>query len=355
MAHWTYYHNLDPFIWKLTENFGLRWYSMAYILGAVSTYFLAIYLIKKGRLHLPLEKVMDIVTWGVMGLIIGGRLGYCAFYQPYLFLSLDTSFPFWGVLKIHEGGMASHGGILGLFASLWLFSYKYKVSLFALADASAIGGSVGLFLGRIANFINGELYGRVVEQKALLGVKFPSELFLWVNDISTYKDKLLDLSQVLPALEKVTSLKVQFFPSLMDWQDWVSQAVASPVYRNKVAYFSQLIIQFSSSPSVQKVLEPLLFVRHPSQLYQAFLGGLLPFLIISVIWLKPRRAGLISFVWFFLYLFFRVISESFRMPDFHIGYQFLDLTRGQWLSLFGFFILAIYGFFVFFRVKERKS
>ena len=347
MARWTYYHNLDPFLVQITETFGLRWYSLAYILGAVSTWFFAVWFIKRGRLSLPLDKVWDIIAYGAIGAVAGGRLGYCIFYRPELFTDFDSRLPFWGVLKIYEGGMASHGGIIGLFVSLLIFSRKYKLPLFALTDLAVLGGSTGIFLGRIANFINGELYGRVIQTKAIMGVKFPTEIFLWQSDVSTWQDRLASLYQVLPALKKALPSGVPGVPSPAEWGEWVYRALAEPLFQNKVSQICHLIVKFSSSPSVQTVLEPLLSLRHPSQLYQSLLGGLGPLLIIGVLWLKPRKAGLAAVAWFFSYMIFRVISEFFRMPDGHIGFQFLNLTRGQWLSLFGFTLAVVWAWVVY--------
>ena len=105
----TYYHQLDPFLIQFNENFGIRWYSLAYIMAVIFAYFVGIYLIQRGRLQFPSPKLTDIVVFGAIGAVLGGRLGYCAFYNPELFLSFDSSFPFFGAIKIHQGGMSSHG------------------------------------------------------------------------------------------------------------------------------------------------------------------------------------------------------------------------------------------------------
>ena len=132
MAHWTYYHDLSPFLFQIAGNFGLRWYSLAYIMGAFGAYFLARYYILKGYLAIPMESRLDAVTYGALGVMLGGRIGYCLFYGPYLLFDFDSSFPFWGVLKIHEGGMSSHGGMIGLLTALLIFSKVRKVSFFYL-------------------------------------------------------------------------------------------------------------------------------------------------------------------------------------------------------------------------------
>ena len=350
--NWNYYHQLSPFLIQITENFGLRWYSMAYLLGATLAYFFAKAFVKQGRLSLSKEKVIDLVTYGAIGAVIGGRFGYCLFYSPHLFTDFDSSFPFWGVLKIHEGGMASHGGILGAFISLLIFSRVHKISFFPLLDLATLAGAVGIFFGRIANFINGELYGRVVQEKALLLVKFPSELFLWVSDLKKYYNEVLSLERVLPALNSIG--EISHVPSLVVWKEWISKAINDSFYSNKVHYILSLIVKYSSHPEIRQSLEPLLFARHPSQLYQALLGGLVPFLIASSVWFFSKRGGLICLAWIFSYLSMRLITEFFRMPDAHLGYQWLDFTRGQWLSFALFIVALVYGFFVL-KEKQKSS
>ena len=342
-----YYHQLDPFLIQFSENFGIRWYSLAYIAGAVFAYFIGIYLIRKGRINLPSAKLMDIIVYGAMGVVIGGRLGYCFFYNPDLLLSFDKSFPFWGAIKIHQGGMASHGGIIGLLISQILYAYRHKLSFFSLLDLGAIAGSVGIALGRIANFINGELYGRIVEGTTWFAVQFPSELYLWADKPDLYKKQLMSLKELLPSLNSVLQTGARI-PEAYEWESWVSKAAeGDSVYEGYISYICSLIIQVSNQAPIKEVLEPLLFLRYPSQLYQALLGGFVSFLIICLFWLKPRKAGFIALVWICSYLFFRIVTEFYRQPDSHIGFQLLNLTRGQWLSIFLYLIVIAYGYLVY--------
>ncbi len=347
MAQWLYYHQLDPFLIQFTENFGIRWYSLAYICGIIAAYFLAFYFVRRGRLFVPEIKIIDIVTYGAIGAVLGGRLGYCLFYSPSLFVDFDNSFPFWGILKVHQGGMSSHGGILGLIVSQWFYGRYHQISFYSLMDLAVLGGSIGLFLGRIANFINGELFGRIIQKKSLLGVKFPSELFLWVERAGEYQNELISLKRLLPIFKNVSNLQIQI-PNSYLWEEWVRRAVEDPFYKGKLSYFCNLIMDMSKEPNVRVILESILSVRHPSQFYQAFFGGLVPFLLVCLVWLKPRKAGVISLVWIISYLVSRIFTEFFRMPDAEIGYQFLYLTRGQWLS---FIILILvgssYGYFIY--------
>ena len=343
----TYYHQLDPFLIQFSENFGIRWYSLAYIMGAVFAYFAGVYLIKKGRIHIPETKLMDIVVYGAMGAVLGGRLGYCLFYSSNLFLSFDSSFPFWGVLKIYQGGMSSHGGIIGLLISQILYAYRHKLSFFSLLDLSAIAGSVGIFLGRIANFINGELYGRIVEGKTWLAVKFPTELYSWVDQPAIYKKQLISLKETFSSLDSFFPSVVKI-PSSYTWEFWVSKAIeGDSTYSGYLSYVCSLIVQVSDKQAIKEMLEPLLFLRYPSQLYQAVLSGLVPFFLICLFWLKPKKPGMISLVFICSYLSFRIFTEFYRQPDIQIGFQFLDLTRGQWLSIFLYLVVLLYGYFVY--------
>ena len=349
----TYYHQLDPFLIHFYGNFGIRWYSMAYISAVLFAYFAGKYLIKKNRIQIPINKLMDLVVFGAIGIVVGGRLGYCLFYSPDLFLSFDSSFPFWGALKVHQGGMSSHGGIIGFLVSIFFYSYRYKLSFFSLMDLGALAGAFGIFFGRIANFINGELYGRVVEGSTWLSVRFPSEVLLWASQPDIYKKQLISLKEITPTLDSML-LKV---PSSEVWVDWVNKAVFSPdsVYSSYLSYICQLILQSAYQSPIKEMLEPLLSLRYPSQLYQAVCGGLLPFILMSLFWLKPRKAGFISLVFIISYLSFRIFTEFYRQPDYHIGFQLFDLTRGQWLSILFYSIVCIYAYFFYKQKSEIPS
>ena len=354
MALWTYYHSLSPFIFKITGNIGLRWYSLAYIAAALFCYFFAKREIEKGRLQFPLADLMDAVTYGAIGVIVGGRLGYCIFYSPYLLWDFNSSFPFWGLLKVYEGGMSSHGGVLGLLASLWIYTKVRGAPFFPLMDVCALGGSVGFFLGRSANFINGELFGHVIKGKALLGVRFPQELFLWGHYVEKHQDALLSLKKALPALRQFQG-ESAFAPGPSLWADWVSMSLQNPVYRQKTAAVAGQLFAASQEgfEPVRAVLETLLPLRHPSQLYQAFFGGFITFIIIYFLWRTNRlKPGLIALIWAGLYLSFRILTEIFRLPDAFLGYRYAGLTQGQILSLASFAVVIVYGFFLY-RSKPR--
>ena len=146
------------------------------------------------------------------------------------------------------------------------------------------------FWGVLPIFINGELFGNVIKKQALLSVKFPQELFLWSHYAAKYKEQLLSLKEVLPALEKFKGGAK--LPDISAWGDWVNLALEDSYYRKKVSFIISRIYEASQSSyePVMKALEPLLSLRHPSQLYQSFFGGLMTFLIVYLLWLKTQKS-----------------------------------------------------------------
>ena len=244
--------------------------------------------------------------------------------------------------------MSSHGGILGVAIAMILFSRVHRVPLYISLDITSIGASVGIFFGRIANFINGELYGRVIEKKALLGVKFPTEMFAWATKPAEYQPELFSLKSLLPHMNEILKGD-SWIPNFATWKEWVIQAPLDSFYQDRVTHVVYNLIQLSEQGhiAIQESLEPILALRHPSQFYQAILGGLIPFLIIFSLWsYKKWKPGLISFIWILSYLLARFVTEFFRVPDIHMGYQFLNLTQGQWLSGLILVFAILYGWSV---------
>jgi phosphatidylglycerol:prolipoprotein diacylglycerol transferase len=152
IAFWV--HNFSPFLIRFNENFGIRYYGLSYLLGFLSSGWLLLKYHRVGRSPLDANAIFDLMTALIAGVILGGRLGYFLLYQhEYLFRDPLVLFRVW------EGGMASHGGMLGVAVALWLFTRKRPVGMLRLSDLVISTAPLGLFFGRIANFINGELWG----------------------------------------------------------------------------------------------------------------------------------------------------------------------------------------------------
>ena len=163
-------HNFDPVLIDL-GFFQIRWYSIAYIGGIILGWVYAIKIIKKIQSNqynfqsVTTENFDDLVSYLIIGIIVGGRLGYVFFYDFQFFIFNPVE-----IIKIWKGGMSFHGGLIGITLSIFFFSLKNKISFFVISDLVACAAPIGIFFGRIANFINGELVGRVTEKK--IGVIF---------------------------------------------------------------------------------------------------------------------------------------------------------------------------------------
>jgi len=314
----TYLHDLNPFAIQFGGGFGIRWYGLSYLMGFGAAFFIISYFAKRKLSPLSKDQISDFVFTVAIGTLVGGRLGYCIFYSPELFTSFSKSFPFWGVLEVNKGGMASHGGIIGvIIACLW-FAKKHKLQFMHLLDLVAVTGPLGIFFGRIANFINGELFGR--ETAVSWAVKFPQEIFSWPTE------KLLTLSSVAEKLGV----------SLVSWQQAVNQG-SYQVY----GVLERILSAVQSDNTLIKLaLEPLLTPRHPSQLYEALAEGLFLFIIIIAAFLKFKKPGTAFATSLIIYPIARIICEQYRMPDLQIGFQMFGLTRGQWLSV-GMMVLGL--------------
>lgn len=223
----------------------IHWYGLMYVIG-----FLGFLIIGKQRARRPgslfqPDQVDDMMFWGAIGVVLGGRVGYMLFYNLKSFLNDPLSF-----FQVWDGGMSFHGGLIGVTLVMFTLAWKWKVHVFQLADFVAPLIPIGLGAGRIGNYINGELWGR--HTNADWGVIFPA---------------------------------VDNLP------------------------------------------------RHPSQLYQAFLEGLVLFIALWLFTRRPRPAGSVAGLFLVLYSLFRILVEFVREPDAHLGYQALGLTQGQWLSI----------------------
>lgn len=239
--------NIDPVALQLGP-IAIRWYALAYITGLLLGWRYAVYLTRVPPKAVTSAQLDDYLVWATLGIVLGGRLGYVLFYQPIYFLENPLEIP-----QMWRGGMSFHGGLLGLILAAYLFARRHRIRILQLFDLISAVGPIGLFFGRIANFINGELWGRPTDVP--WGIVFPG---------------------------------------------------GGPV------------------------------PRHPSQLYEAGLEGLLMVAVASVLILKYRalaRPGMIFGVFLAGYGLSRILVETVREPDAHIGYLVAGTTWGQWLSV----------------------
>ena len=179
MTH--YIHNINPIILDLPGELAIRWYGVSYLLGFLASILILRRWSKRGEFEVALDEVSNfVVMLAFFGVFLGGRLGYVLFYSPDLLLDFSPiaimgfNVPLWGVLKVWDGGMASHGGFIGVILFILWYAKKHHHSFLNLVDNFAATASLGLAFGRLANFINGELWGRVSDVK--WAVVFPQEL-----------------------------------------------------------------------------------------------------------------------------------------------------------------------------------
>lgn len=242
-----HYPQINPVALKIGP-LAIHWYGIMYLIGLFSAWHLARYRAQKNGYNLSKEQVSDLIFYAAVGIIVGGRLGYMLFYYyPAYSFTEDP----WAWLRIWEGGMSFHGGLIGVLISLYVYSKKIKQDYLWVMDFVAPLVPIGLGAGRIGNFINGELWGRVTNVP--WGMVFPG-------------------AGLLP--------------------------------------------------------------RHPSQLYEFLLEGMLLFFVLWIFSSRKRPKGAVSGLFLLLYGLFRFIVEFFRQPDLQIGFIFADsITMGQLLSL----------------------
>lgn len=283
-----YLHDLDPIIFRIYDNVGPRWYGLAYVLAFISSFLLFFWLAKHGYADLSVAKVGDFITGAALfGVIIGGRVGYVFLYNPEM-LRAPMS-----ILRVWEGGMSSHGGMIGLLLFTLYYAHRHKISWRNLGDNLVVTAPIGLFFGRCANFINGELYGRAT--RVPWAMQFPKELL----DHPTEANR---------AIASCTSID----PSLT-----TPEAIVASVHRQ---------------PEVATTLRSILTPRHPSQLYEAFFEGVVLFAILWFVRTRTRQPnGMLTGLFFICYAIFRIVIEYFREPDATLIGPF---TRGQFFSFF---------------------
>lgn len=342
-----YVHDLSPFILKLPETalwgdqFGFRWYGFSYMLGFICAYQLIVWLAGRQRAGLNPNMVGDFITYAAIGVLAGGRLGYCIFYDPNLFLSFKSSIPFWGVLAVNEGGMASHGGLLGVIVASILFARKHGLNYAYLLDLASITGPLGFLFGRIANFINGELVGRLAPENFPYAVKFPTDIINWP---SYQFDRLATLTETVQKLGVAQS----------QWSEWLANFAKDPGAREQVyATLYKVIHEIQNgNTALKEVIAPVLDARYPSQLLASLTEGLFSFVVLFFLARKSRKPGFIAASFAMVYAVSRIFNEQFREPDLQIGYQLFGLTRGQWLSV-GLFALGAVLMFYWSRTQSQ--
>ncbi len=287
-----YLHALNPVIFRIYDNVGPRWYGLAYVLAFVSSYVVFLWLAKRGYADLSVQNVGDFITGcALFGVIVGGRLGYVFFKNP------EVRREPLSILRVWEGGMSSHGGMFGLLAFTFYYAHRHKISWTNLGDNLVVTAPIGLFFGRCANFINGELYGRITNVP--WAMQFPKEL--------------LDHPQ---EAERAVTTCARIDPALT-----TPEVIVNAVH---------------SHPEVATELRSILSPRHPSQLYEAFFEGIVLFGILWFVRTRTRQPnGVLTGLFFICYAIFRIIVENFREPDAELIGPF---TRGQFFS---FFLIAI--------------
>ncbi|MDX1924284.1 MAG: prolipoprotein diacylglyceryl transferase [Rickettsiaceae bacterium] len=159
--------DIDPYIIRFYGKIGITWYSLSYVTGILAGWKYALFLLKKTGSKIKPTDFDDYITWLIMGVILGGRLGYVLLYEPYRYLSNPID-----ILKTYEGGMSFHGGIIGVALSIIIFCKFRKIRILELSDILVQCAPIGICLGRISNFINGELYGSTTDLP--WGVVFPN-------------------------------------------------------------------------------------------------------------------------------------------------------------------------------------
>lgn len=277
--------NFDPIAVSLGP-LAIRWYALGYIAAFALFIILGRRRIKQGNTLYTNEMLDDLLTWGVAGVILGGRIGYVLFYNLQQYLNDPIS-----IFKVWEGGMSFHGGFLGVLIAVFCFAKKRGLQFWQIMDFVAPLVPLGLATGRIGNFINGELWGRVTNPSNFWAMGFPQ---------AHHADQAL--AQINPQ-------------------------------------YAQWLIQYGYLP------------RHPSQLYQMALEGLSLFVIVWWFSAKKRPTGQVSMVFLAGYGLFRFIAEYARQPDAQLGELALNMSMGQWLSL-PMIVLGIIGF-VYFGKKAQ--
>ncbi|MEM7697611.1 MAG: prolipoprotein diacylglyceryl transferase [Verrucomicrobiota bacterium] len=338
----TYIHHLSPFAIRFSESFGLRWYGLAYVAAFVVAFFLLRWFVRLGACELREDKVADFITLcAFVGVMLGGRLGFMLLYNFDEFRSNPLSF-----FNFLGGGMASHGGIAGLILVTLFYSRWKKISWTGLGDNLVTVAPIGLFFGRLANFVNGELYGRETSHR--LAMKFPEELRESVTRDGIWSGWRYPEAMLVELAEKAKDIA----PGLSERVSDAAAVAASKGLSAHQAIVTELIETSRDNPAFRERLGEILTLRHPSQLYQALCEGLLLFVVLLVIRLRWKNLyhGVLTGIFFIGYAVARIGIENLREPD---AERILGLTRGQFYSTFMIGIGA--AFLVWGIVRKRTN
>jgi len=232
-------------------TFALRWYAMAYIVGILLGWRLVLRAANTPRLWRGDKSVMtpaqieDLLTWVILGVILGGRLGYVLFYQPGYYLSNPAQ-----ILRVWEGGMSFHGGALGVIIAAFLYTGRHQIARISAGDLVALGIAPGLLLGRIANFINAELWGRPTDLP--WGVAFPTEAAQYCPDV-------IGICARHPSQLYEAALEGLILGALLIWLVWRRGAFKTPglVIGTFLAGYglARFAVEFVRQPDAQFVTE----------------------------------------------------------------------------------------------------
>ncbi|KRG41096.1 prolipoprotein diacylglyceryl transferase [Stenotrophomonas pictorum JCM 9942] len=270
-----YLHDIDPVAFSLGP-IKVHWYGIMYLLGFAAAWWLGRVRIRAGRLPgVDMNGFSDLLFYSMLGVVLGGRIGYMLFYASAEWLANPMI-----LLRVWEGGMSFHGGLLGVLIAGWWWTRKHRLHFFDTIDFVAPLVPLGLGFGRLGNFIGGELFGKFTH--AGWGVIFPHA-------------PLKDVPAGLPSMQQLMS--------------------AAQIQQD---YAAGLLNQYA---------------RHPSQLYEALLEGLVMFVVLWLYSRTPRPRYAVSGLFALLYGSFRFLVEFVRMPDNGVYVAFDWLTRGQILSL----------------------
>ncbi|HVU64560.1 MAG TPA: prolipoprotein diacylglyceryl transferase [Phycisphaerales bacterium] len=332
-------HTLSPFVVRFWDDVGIRWYGLAYLAGFGVAYLLLRWLSKRRLIAIPYERVGDALIWFIGGALVGGRLGYALVYDPALFYHFSGAFPWWGLLAINQGGMASHGGMVGVIIAGWIVSrWNLRTpppesapltpgsAFMHVCDVVAFICPAGLFFGRLANFVNGELLGKIVakpgEAAPWWAVQYPQELDLCHTDpVTLATSPGRELVQTPEQWNQVLRLAETLAPAP------TPEGLREGLHR--LAHEA-----WRHSPQLNEQLKTLVSSRHPSQLYQAAAEGLVLGAVLWLAWARPRKPGVIGSVFLIVYGILRILTELIRLPDAQLVTQrWMGLSRGQWLSV----------------------